>query len=121
MQEASKSVDPENLIRYLTEVRGLTTTKIAEGMGMDRNTLNSKRRTEKRIKLEALAQQILKAYPNEFPDGKIPEHEEGSESEISIMKKYILLLERNLARVEAENAELRKRAGENWSNIVDNI
>ena len=33
-------------------------------------------------------------------------------------KKYILLLEKNLARAEAENAELKRKAEENWNKIT---
>lgn len=89
-------IDPEQVIQHLTD-KGYKIQEIAERLGVDRNTLNKDRRTPKKVKLDELARKIMAKFPQEFPEGKVPDTGHAQDIDIDIAKNYIRLLEKSLA------------------------
>lgn len=109
--------DIEKVLEHLSR-KGLSDANIYARLQMPRGTFYARRQSTKEITREALAEKIIQAYPDQFPNGEIPT---AQEPEIHYgnptTAKYIALLENQLKDANADREWLRHLLNETFKEI----
>lgn len=92
-------MDVEQTIDYLKNKKGVKLNDMMKALNVDRGNFLSWRRSSNQARREDMAKKLREAFSELFEDAK---------EDVGIEKKYLDLLEKNLAEVSAERDELKK-------------
>jgi len=97
-------LDVEKTIEYLNGNRGIKMKEMQERLGVDRGGFLSWRRSSNKGRREEMAKKLQEAFPEMFTEG-IP----APETDASVDKKYMNLLEKSLKEAEEEKLRLKRQ------------
>lgn len=107
----SSNTQLDELVKYLTYDIGKTVGEIADEIEIGRTTFYRIMKGENSGKRSSLARKLLEKYPEHFPNGQVPQRN-STAGPAEIQLRYIEMLEKSLAKSNAELDQLKTENAE---------
>ena len=95
----------DQVIEYLTGPKALKVQELQKALGIDRGEWYSWQRSTNLYRREQLAEKLIQAFPQFFPNGEMPFSAEEPKQDLEL--RYIEMLEKSVEELRAERDRLK--------------